>query len=536
MNVGEIFKNKYKIISEIGKSGISNVYLAIDVNTELLWTIKEYNKTEHENNDIYYHMIAEAKMVSKLCHPSIPRILDIIDTDKNLIIIMDYIEGKTIDRIIQESNPFSEELTINFAKQLIDVFCYIHSNNIIHRDLKPANVILRRNNKIALINFGIAKKFSPQEEKDTLCLGTRGYAAPEQYGGRGQTDFRTDIYGFGLTLFYMLTGISPINNNSTLFSIRKFQSNFSYALDFIIIKCTQPNPDDRYQTFEKVYYDFLNIETIEKILKRKNWISNIFKIKHKKSKQIKLNSSYYPTISSIQSIGETVILSDNNIDIPVPPSVMDIQKMHIFMSYCHNDNDLADIIYEKISQFSFISISRYTTDVPYKGSFKEFMNTLGKHDKVIMIISDQYLKSRACMYEVGQLINLPNFQNKILFVVCSNEDKKYYKSYPKEDIEAKIYDPHERNNYIIFWEKQCKLLKRDLDLIEDDIAKIEPLEVIRDIKKIISSDMGLFMKYIADVNGISFDELFKHNFKEFFDELGINEKTREYETFSVNKY
>ena len=526
MNIGEVFKNKYKVLSQIGKGGISNVYLAIDINTNMFWAIKEYDKTIGKNSELYYNLIVtEAKMVSRLCHPSIPRILDIMDTDKKLIIIMDYIEGKTIDRVIQQSNPFSEELTINFAKQLIDIFCYIHSKSIIYRDLKPTNIILQQNYKIALLNFCIAKEFSPQETYDTLCLGTRGYAAPEQYGNRGQTDFRTDIYGFGVTLFYMLTGISPISNNLNSFSIRKLNPNFSYALDFIITKCTQPNPNDRYQTFENVNYDFINIATLEKTLKRKKWINNIFKTKYKKIEHINPNIFFHTTVAPIIPIGETVILSGDDIDKQVPPSVMDIQKIHIFLSYCHSDNDLADIICKILSQFNFISISRYTTDVPYKGSFKEFMNTLGEHDKVIMIISDQYLKSRACMYEVGQLINSPNFQNKILFVVCSNEDKKYYKSCPKENIEAKIYDPHERNNYIIFWERQCKLLKNDLDLIEDDNAKIESLEVIRDIKKIISNDIGIFMKYIADVNGISFDELFKHKFKEFFNELGINENS-----------
>lgn len=149
------------------------------------------------------------------------------------------------------------------------------------------------------------------------------------------------------------------------------------------------------------------------------------------------------------------------------------------------------------------------------------MNTLREHDKIIMIISEQYLKSRACMYEVGQLINTTDFQNKILFLICSDSDKKYYKNNQEESIEAKIYDPHERNQYIIFWENQYSLLEDDLKKIKDECAKIETLEVIRDIKKIISNDMGLFMKYLADVKGISFNELYQHNFKEFFDELEI---------------
>ena len=101
------------------------------------------------------------------------------------------------------------------------------------------------------------------------------------------------------------------------------------------------------------------------------------------------------------------------------------------------------------------------------------MNGLDYHDKVIMIISDQYLKSRACMYEVGQLIKSSDFKKKILFIVCSNRDKKFYKVPAVENIEAKIYDPHDRNQYIIYWENKCSELHEDLNLIKDECAKIE---------------------------------------------------------------
>ncbi len=138
-----------------------------------------------------------------------------------------------------------------------------------------------------------------------------------------------------------------------------------------------------------------------------------------------------------------------------------------------------------------------------------------------MIISDKYLKSRACMYEVGQLINSVDFQKKILFIICSNNDKKYYKSITDDNIEAEIYDPHKRNQYIIFWENQYNLLKEDLEIIKDECSKVETLEIMRNIKKIISQEIGPFMKYLGDARGISFDELYQHDFKEFFDELGI---------------
>lgn len=519
MEIGEIFNNKYKIISLIGKGGMCCVYLAIDISTHMIWAIKEFKKTKSAKDIFISSYLKEAKVLSKLCHPGIPRIEKVIEMENTLIIIMDYIEGIVMNRFVQEHKSISEELTINFAKQLTDILGFIHSKNIIYGDLKPSNIMVQSNGSLILIDFGAVIDISVKKN-DVFCIGTRGYAAPEQYAG--QCDFRTDIYSFGMTLFYMLTGISPNYNNN--FSIREINPNFSVSLEYIILKCIQADPNDRYQNFYELDYDINNMNILEKKLKLKYFFKfkskNVFK--RRKAVEGKRNIPLSSIIPPFPISNETTVLSDDNIMYPIPPSVIDNEKKYIFLSYCHHDRDLADIICNQFVEFKFINISRYTTGVPYKSSFKEFMNTLGTHDKVIMIISDQYLKSTACMYEVGQLINSPNFQSKILFIICSDNDKKYYKIQTNESIEAKIYDPHERNKYVIFWENKCEVLENDLKTIKNDCAKIETLEIIRDIKKIINHDIGSFMKYLADVNGISFDVLYQHNFKEFFKELGIN--------------
>ncbi len=531
MDRGDKIRGRFEILSLIGKGGFSNVYLASDIISGKLCAVKEYKKVEAGTKTDYGLLLREAKILSKLSHPGIPEIMEILDSDSSLVIIMRYIEGETLDRIIQDTEPFSEEATINVAERLINILCYIHSNDIIYRDLKPANIMMSDTGQIWLVDFGTVRRFSPEKIGDTECLGTMGYAAPEQYGGWGQSDRRTDIYGFGVTLFYLLTGKSPVNNFWDTFSIRKINPAFSYALDSIIIKCTQVNPDDRYQSFEEVSYELHNREKQELYLRRKLFFRDAFdKIQHalkdKKKKRAKekgamMEKGPMPKASAMYMSGETVVLSGENMNNPLPASIADIQKVHIFLSYCNKDDDLADIICEKLARYSFISISRYTTDVPYKTSFREFMNSLSTHDKVIMIITDQYMKSRACMYEVGQLINSPNFQKKILFVICTNEDKTYYKSEPEEDIEANIYDPHGRNQYIIYWEKECGKLEDDLKRIKSEAAKIPIREEVKDIKKIIDYDIGSFMKYLADVNGISFDKLYEHGFREFLEEIGF---------------
>ena len=518
MLVGEVIKEKWKIVSVIGIGSSATVFLAIDEHLHKQVVIKEYNDVI--KNKYQFLVRHEVDILNSLKHSGIPQIYDIIEDNTNLIIIMEYIQGKTIDRIIQENSPFTEKYAINISKQIINILRYIHSNNIIYRDLKPSNIMITNTNKVVLVDFGAAMMQSLQKTETVICLGTRGYAAPEQFDKNRQQDFRTDVYGFGATLYYMLTGVSPANIHS--FSIKKVNANFSNALEFIILKCTQLNPKDRYQNINQLIKHFKNIKVLNKSLKVRHSIKIMLR-KHNNNimKKEDIPNEFHSTyIQPIPKLDETIMLFDVGIN-SMPPPIMDIQDINIFLSYCNYDNDLADIIYDKLNDYSFIHISRYTLNVPYKGSFSEFMNTLRKHDKVIMIISDKYLKSRACMYEVGQLINSVDFQKKILFIICSNNDKKYYKSITDDNIEAEIYDPHKRNQYIIFWENQYNLLKEDLEIIKDECSKVETLEIMRNIKKIISQEIGPFMKYLGDARGISFDELYQHDFKEFFDELGI---------------
>ena len=516
MIVGEIIKNKWKIISIIGIGASAKVFLAIDEHLNKQVVIKEYNDVI--NNEYQFLVRHEIDILNSLKHTGIPQIYDVIEENTNLIIIMEYIQGKTIDKIIQEKTPFKEKYAINIAKQLISILRYIHSNNIIHRDLKPSNIMITNTNKAVLIDFGAAMMQSQKAE--VMCIGTRGYAAPEQFDKNKKQDIRTDIYGFGATLYYMLTGVSPVNIHS--FSLKEVNSNFSNALEFIILKCTQINPLDRYQNFNQLVQHFKNIKILNKSLRVRHDIKKMLKNKNNNftnNQDDPLNGDFIFS-SLIPKLDETIILSHTGFKI-MPPPVMDIQDINVFLSYCNYDKDLADIIFDKLNNYNFIHISRYTINVPYKGSFIEFINTLKNHDKVIMIISDKYLKSRACMYEVGQLLNSVDFQKKILFVICSNNDKKYYKIKTEENIEAQIYDPHNRNQYIIYWENQYNLLKNDLEIIEDECSKIETLEIMRNIKKIISHEIGPFMKYLGDAKGISFDELYQHGFKEFYEELGI---------------
>ena len=144
----------------------------------------------------------EIDLLKKLHHPNLPSIIDVIDSDGTFLIVMDYIEGRHLESVIKEYGAQNQEDVIKWAKQLCEVLSYLHSRKppIIYRDMKPSNIMLKPDGKVMLIDFGIAREFKDTGVADTTCLGTQGYAAPEQYGGQGQTDARTDLLSGGDSL------------------------------------------------------------------------------------------------------------------------------------------------------------------------------------------------------------------------------------------------------------------------------------------------------------------------------------------------
>ena len=258
--IGAIIQGKYEILKLIGKGGMSKVYLAMDQNLNKQWAIKEIEKRKNDKNNevMIQSAIAEANMIKKLDHPALPRIVDILNREDVIYIVMDYIEGEPLSNILNKSGAQPQEMVIQWAKELCRVLDYLHTQNppIIYRDMKPANIMLQPNGNIKLIDFGIAREYKEDNLADTISLGTKGYAAPEQFGGRGQTDCRTDIYCLGVTLYHLLTGHNPCEPPYELYPIRYWNLQLSGGLESIIQKCTQLNPEDRYQSCAELLYAF----------------------------------------------------------------------------------------------------------------------------------------------------------------------------------------------------------------------------------------------------------------------------------------
>lgn len=272
LETGSVIDGKYKILNEIGHGGMSNVYLAINEKANKPWAVKEIRKSQNRDFRLLRQsLIMETDLLKKLKHPNLPSIVDVIDSDENFLIVMDYIEGNTLERLLSEEGAQPQEQVADWALQLCDVLDYLHTrpSPVIYRDMKPSNVMLKSDGSVVLIDFGTAREFKERNAADTCCLGTNGYAAPEQFGGMGQTDARTDIYCLGATMYHLVTGHNPSEPPYELYPVTKWNPGLSTGLERIIQKCTQKNPNDRYQNVKELQYDLEHYTDLEIQAQRK---------------------------------------------------------------------------------------------------------------------------------------------------------------------------------------------------------------------------------------------------------------------------
>lgn len=288
LKIGSVVDGKYKILSKIGQGGMSVVYLALNERANKTWAIKEVRKDGVQDfAAVRQGLMAEINILKSLKHKYLPSIVDVIDDEDTFIIVMDYIQGKSLNKVLQENMkrkklPIPVENVISWGIQLCDVLYYLHTREfpVIYRDMKPANIILKPDGEIALIDFGTARIFKTGNSEDTVCLGTPGYAAPEQYGGNGQSCPQSDIYCLGATLHHLITGRDP---SATPFHFPPVTQcrltlmeetprelkNTLLGLEMIISKCTRYEPEDRYQSCTELKYDLEHPEELSRPYRRK---------------------------------------------------------------------------------------------------------------------------------------------------------------------------------------------------------------------------------------------------------------------------
>lgn len=250
-DVPEIIDNRYKLVRQVGKGASATVYLAQDIKLNRVCAVKIVKKNTYSNKMAAQESLDEVNKMKLLAHISIPQLYDIYDDEDRLCIVMEFIDGQNMNEIIKsQKNPLDEYTVVSWAKQLCRVLFYLHTLKPprIFRDLKPANIILQPNGIIKLIDFGTMKNYDESCTEDTVNLGTKGYAAPEQFGGRGQTDARTDIYGLGMTLYHLTTGVNPTIAPFEVRPVSHYRSDISKGFESIIMKCIEVEREKRYKS------------------------------------------------------------------------------------------------------------------------------------------------------------------------------------------------------------------------------------------------------------------------------------------------
>jgi len=253
--VGKIINGRYRIIESLGAGGSGKVYKAVHINLNTYWALKFIPSHEEFAEN-------ELEILKNLNHPVFPRLVDCIHEADNTILVYDYYEGPTLKQLIEQEGKIGQERVCRWAIQILDALSYLHANSptpVIYRDLKPSNLIVLPDESIKLIDFGSARLYKNNGSDDTVYLGTPGYAAPEQYGF-GQTDERTDIYNFGMTLFHLLTGNHPLNTETSMIGKQLDAAGVSNKLKAIILKCTEADPDRRYANTYEIKKAFIKME------------------------------------------------------------------------------------------------------------------------------------------------------------------------------------------------------------------------------------------------------------------------------------
>ena len=259
--VGKTISN-YKVVKFLGEGGMSTVYLGVHKNIDRKVAIKVLKPDLLKSHKIRKRFKNEAATLSKFNHPNIVTLYDYIEYQDRLHIIMEYVEGVTLDEYINTvTGPIPEEKLKPLFTQILQGVEYAHQHKIIHRDIKPSNFIITKDGQVKILDFGIAKILDDENlqlTKEGSKIGTILYMSPEQVKGE-KVDEKSDIYSLGVLLFHMASGKCPYNVKSSEYEVydkivkeplpnaRKFYFGISNQIHAIITKATQKNPLQRFR-------------------------------------------------------------------------------------------------------------------------------------------------------------------------------------------------------------------------------------------------------------------------------------------------
>lgn len=262
---GIMIGERYEILGRIGTGGMADVYKGKDHKLNRFVAVKVLKKDYRSDKTFIQKFVSEAQAAGGLMHPNVVNVYD-VGQDRGLYyIVMELVEGINLKDYIEKKGQLSVKETISISIQMVTGIQAAHSHHIIHRDIKPQNIIISKDGKVKVTDFGIARATTSTQTISTNVMGSVHYTSPEQARG-GIVDEKSDIYSAGITMYEMITGHVPFDGDSTVsVAIKHLQEeipspaedvpNIPYSLECIILKCTQKNPALRYQSCQELLAD-----------------------------------------------------------------------------------------------------------------------------------------------------------------------------------------------------------------------------------------------------------------------------------------
>lgn len=259
-----MFLQKYEIIAPLGRGTQGEVFLARDRNLERLAAVKVcyvQKGTVRGGEEPEGRMLKEARLLKELEHPYLPMIYDFFQEDGKCCLAMEYVEGITLRAYLKKNKVVPVQQAVKWAVCLCEVLSYLHGKGqeVIYRDLKPENIMIRPDGSVKLIDLGGALCYADGLRGEGALTGTPGYCPHEQWKEK-RGDITWDIYGLGVVLHEMLTGIHPSGMSCTHLPIRGYDKSLPRGLERVVTVCTAPEKENRYQTIEQVKEDLLHYE------------------------------------------------------------------------------------------------------------------------------------------------------------------------------------------------------------------------------------------------------------------------------------
>ena len=264
IKIGDVIGERYEVIEKIGTGGMSDVYKGKDAKLNRFVAIKVLKQEFSENDNFVAKFRVEAQAAAGLMHPNIVNVYDVGEDNEIQYIVMELVEGITLKKYIEKKARLSYKEAVSIAIAVCQGIEAAHNNNIIHRDIKPQNIIISKDGKVKVTDFGIAKAATSNTITSNV-MGSVHYTSPEQARG-GYSDAKSDVYSLGITMFEMLTGRVPFNGETTVAiaikhiqeeipSPTEFVPEIPAAVDAIVMKCCEKSPDRRYQSMAELLED-----------------------------------------------------------------------------------------------------------------------------------------------------------------------------------------------------------------------------------------------------------------------------------------